>query len=162
MCYISAMRKLLVILLTALTAVALGVTPALASSSGPLVIGTGTLGAFGDPTVRVFAFEPAAGAQGTFFLSYPDKTTVLGNATCVSVTGTTAYLTARITTASGPRVPANGWSVGRYIVIGVQDNSGAPDLLNFSPGLAANPGCGPNFAATPVFPIVTGSFRVSG
>ncbi|HLK02767.1 MAG TPA: hypothetical protein VKU39_23050 [Streptosporangiaceae bacterium] len=156
------MRKLLVILLTALAAVTLLVTPVWASSSGPTVIGTGTLGAFGDPTVRVFAYELPAGAQGSFFLAYPDKTTVLGNATCLSVTGTTAYLTARITTATGPRAQANGWSVGNYMIIGIQDNSGTPDLLNFSPGFTANPGCGPNFAATPVFPIVTGSFRVSG
>lgn len=156
------MRKLLVILLTALAAVTLGVTSASASSGGPTVIGTGTLGAFGDPTVRTFAFETSAGAQGSFLLVYPDRTTVLGNATCVFVSGTTAYLTARITTANGPRAQANGWAVGRYIIIGVQDNIGTPDLLNFSPGFAANPGCGPNFAAIPVFPIVTGSFRVSG
>jgi hypothetical protein len=56
------------------------------------------------------------------------------------------------------------WFPGSYIVIGVQDNgepgTAGPDQLNFSPGFATDPGCGPNAAAAPVFPIVTGNYRV--
>jgi len=156
------MRKLFVILLSTVAAVILVALPASASSGSPTVIGTGVLGAFGDPGVRLYATESAGGAQGIFSLAYPDTTGVLGSATCLFVSGTTAYLTAKITQASGPRAQANNWAPGHYIIIGVQDSVQGPDLLNFSSGFAVNPGCGPNFAATPVFPVITGLFRVSG
>jgi hypothetical protein len=32
--------------------------------------------------------------------------------------------------------------------------------MNFSPGFAGNPGCGPNGAAVPVFPITAGNYHV--
>lgn len=158
------MRKLLLIVLAAIASVVtlVVVAPAWASSGDPMVIGSGTLGAFGDPTTRIFAIGSTAGAEGNFFLAYPDGTTVSGSATCLFASGSTAYLTARITGARGPRVAGENWFAGKYIIIGVKDNPlSVPDLLNFSPGFASNPGCGPNSAATPVFPTIKGDFRVS-
>ncbi len=32
--------------------------------------------------------------------------------------------------------------------------------MNFSPGFAANPGCGPLGAASPVYSIVSGDYKV--
>jgi len=137
-------------------------TPARAISFGPSVTGAGTLGQFGDPTVRVTAVEAATGLQGTFTVTYPDRTKVVATDTCLFVSGTTAYVTGRILLAGGPRVKAANLTRGNYVIVGVADNGGAgSDLLNFSSGFAVNPGCGPNFAATPVFPIVRGRFLVN-
>lgn len=127
------------------------------------VAGFGTLGQFGDPTVIVNAVQTRAHPNGAFIIRYPDRTFVFGPATCLFVSGHTAYLTGRITFSSGPRQQAEGWFPGSYIIIGVQDNGATgPDLLNFSPGFVANPGCGPNAAATPVFPITRGHYHVFG
>jgi len=161
------MRKLLFLLTLA---VALGaVAPAVAASASPKhdrVTGTGTLGQFGDPTVHVNAIQTAAGLKGGFTIAYPDGTFAAGLATCLLVAGNTAYITSRIISSLGPRQQAENWFSGGYIVIGVQDNGRAgtagPDLLNFSPGFATDPGCGPNGAATPVFPIIRGNYRVFG
>ena len=112
------------------------------------------------------AVQISWGPTGEFLISYPDRSVAFGAATCLFVTGHTAYLTGRIIGATGPRQQANNWAVGNYIVIGVVDTgkpvSVSPDLLNFSPGFATNPGCGPNVEAGPVFPITRGNFLVSG
>jgi hypothetical protein len=106
--------------------------------------------------------QSAAGLKGSFTISYPDGTFVAGPATCLFVSGNTAYLTGRIASASGPRVQPEGWFTGSYVIIGVQDNGepGTKDLMNFSSGFAANPGCGPNETAVPVFPLTAGNYRV--
>jgi hypothetical protein len=128
------------------------------------VTGTGTLGQFGDPTVHVNGIQTAAGLKGGFMVTYPDGTFVAGSATCLFVSGNTAYLTGRIASARGPREQPEGWFPGSYLVIGVKDNgepgTAGPDLMNFSPGFAGNPGCGPIGAATPVFPITAGNYNV--
>lgn len=156
------MRRLLLLVTIASAAVTLIIsTPAWATSTGANVSGIGTLGQFGDPTVRVGALETTDGVLGSFQVTYPDNTIVDGTASCLFVSGNTAYLTGRISAARGPRETPNGWFPGSYIIIGVADNGGAgPDLLNFSPGFASNPGCGPNFAATPAYPIVSGHYVV--
>jgi opacity protein-like surface antigen len=159
------MRKLLIIVALALAVgAAAPAASAWASPGHDQATGTGTLGQFGDPTTHVNAIQTPAGLKGGFTITYPDGTFAAGSATCLSVGGTTAYVTGRITSSSGPRQSANNWFPGSYIVIGVQDNgepgTAGPDQLNFSPGFATDPGCGPNAAATPVFPIVTGNYRV--
>ena len=130
------------------------------------VIGTGTLGQLGDPTVRVSAFQVGSAAAGRFTVAYPDRTFAAGRATCLYVAGNTAYVTGRITRSGGPRSQANNWLPGSYIVIGIQDNhkpgTTTSDELNFSPGFATNPGCGPNAEATPAFPIVRGNYFLFG
>lgn len=161
------MRKLLVLAaLASAAAVAVSLvvsTPARALPFGPSVVGIGTLGQFGDPTVRVAAVDAGTGRpEGGFTVTYPDRTRVMATDTCLFVSGTTAYVTGRIILASGPRVDPANMTPGNYMIIGVADNRGAgSDLLNFSPGFTADPGCGPNFAATPVFPIVRGRFLVN-
>jgi hypothetical protein len=164
-----AMRKLLFIVTIAWVICAFASSPASASVrqfeiTG--VIGTGTLGQLGDPTVRVDAIQTAERPAGGFLISYPDGTFAFGSATCLFVSGNTAYLTSQIIGSFGPRRQANGWFPRSYIIIGVQGSSqpgsAGSELLNFSSGFAANPGCGPNAAATPVFPVTRGSFRVFG
>jgi hypothetical protein len=158
------MRKLLFIATMALAIGALAPTSAWASPGHDQAVGTGTLGQFGDPTAHVNAVQTAAGVKGGFTIDYPDGTFATGSAACLSVSGNTAYVTSQITSSGGPRQQANNWSPGNYIVIGVQDNgepgTAGPDLMNFSPGFTTDPGCGPNGAATPVFPITTGNYRV--
>ncbi len=159
------MRKLLLIITLALViGVAAPAASAWASPGHDQVTGAGTLGLFGDPTAQVNAVQTPAGLKGGFTITYPDGTIATGSDTCLIVGGTTAYVTGQIASASGPRQQANSWFPGSYIIIGVQDNGqpggGTPDQLNFSPGFATDPGCGPNTAATPVFPIVTGNYRV--
>jgi hypothetical protein len=114
--------------------------------------------------VHVNGIQTPAGLKGGFTVSYPDGTFLEGTATCLSVSGNTAYLTGQITSASGPREQPEGWLPGSYLVIGVKDNgdpgTAGPDLMNFSPGFAGNPGCGPNGAAVPVFPITAGNYHV--
>jgi hypothetical protein len=164
-----AMRKLLFIVTIAWVICAFAPSPARASVyqfefAG--VIGSGTIGQFGDPTVRVDAFKTAESTTGGFTISYPDGTFAFGSATCLFVSGNTAYLTSQILGSFGPRQQANGWFPRSYIVIGVVGNgkpgSAGSELLNFSSGFAANPGCGPNAAATPVIPVTRGDFRVFG
>ena len=160
------MRRLLLLLTVALAAVAVG--PAVSASASPdhlgQVTGTGTLGQFGDPTAHVNAVQTSAGLKGEFTIAYPDGTFAAGPATCLAIAGTAAYVTAQITSSGGPRQQANNWLPGSFLVIGVQDNgepgTAGPDRLNFSPGFAADPGCGPNTAATPAFPITAGNYRV--
>lgn len=161
------MRRMLFILATGLAIGCLApVASAWASPGHNQVTGTGTLGQFGNPTAHVNAIQTAAGLKGGFTITYPDGTYAAGSATCLSVSGNTAYITSQIIRSAGPRQQANNWFPGGYLIIGVQDNgqpgTAGPDLLNFSPGFAANPGCGPNGAAAPVFPIVTGNYRVFG
>jgi hypothetical protein len=160
-------RKLLFLLTLA---VAIGaVAPAIPASASPVhgqLSGRGTLGQFGDPTVSVNAIQTPWGLKGGFVIAYPDGTFVAGRAACLVVAGNTAYLTSQITGSVGPRRQAENWFSGSYIVIGVQDNgepgTAGPDLLNFSPGFATDPGCGPNGEATPVFPLVRGGYLVVG
>jgi hypothetical protein len=132
--------------------------------SGELLSGSGTLGQFGDPTVVAHALAAKGETDGGFVITYPDGTYVGGSPVCLRVSGNTAYLTGRIILSYGPRVHVDNWSAGNYVVIGVQDNgkssAAQPDLLNFSPGYATNPGCGPSTAATPVFGIIKGDYRV--
>jgi hypothetical protein len=162
------MRRLLLLLTLALAAAAAG--PAVSASASPghhdQVTGTGTLGQFGDPTAHVNAIQTAAGLKGEFTIVYPDGTFVTGPAICLAIAGTTAYVTAQITSAGGPRQQANRWLPGSFLVVGVQDNgepgTAGPDRMNFSPGFAADPGCGPNGAATPVYPITAGNYQVFG
>jgi hypothetical protein len=155
------MRKLLLLVMIASAALFLAISvPARAASVGPSVTGIGTLGQFGDPTVRVSAIEMLGTAHGSLVLTYPDGTVVLATDTCLSVSGRTAYVTGQILAAYGPRAEPDNWSAGNYVIVAVVDNAGAgADLLNFSPGYAANPGCGPN-STVPIFPIVKGHFRV--
>ena len=105
------------------------------------------------------------GVKGSFTITYPDGTSVAGNVTCLAVTGNTAYVTGKITESSGPRSVPNNWPVGNFLIVGVQDNgepgTSGPDKLNFSPGFATDPGCGPNSAAVPVLNIVKGNYKVS-
>jgi hypothetical protein len=158
------MRKLLFIVTMALTIGTLAPTSAWASPGHDQVAGTGTLGQFGDPTAHVNAVQTAGGVKGGFTIDYPDGTFATGSATCLSVSGNTAYITSQITSSGGPRQQTNNWFPGNSIVIGVQDNgepgTAGPDLMNFSPGFITDPGCGPNGAATPVFPITRGNYRV--
>jgi hypothetical protein len=139
-------------------------TPAHAAPHHAQLTGTGTLGQFGDPTAHVNAIQTATGLKGGFTIAYPDGTFVAGSATCLSVSENTAFVTGQITSSAGPRAEPENWSAGSYLVIGVRDNgqpgTAGPSLLNFSPGFAADPGCGPNGAATPVFPITAGNYRV--
>ena len=160
-----AMRKLLYSLI--LGGIIAAVAPAVpASASTPTfpsfeeVTGTGTLGQFSDPTVRADVIQFGQSAVGRTLITYPDGTFVAGLATCLSVTGDTAYITSRITFAYGPMAQARSFLSGNYVVIGIQATNEPPDLLNFSSGMASDPGCGPNPAATPVFPIVRGGFLV--
>ncbi len=160
-----AMRKLVFVVTTASVVGALALAaPAWASPGQNQATGTGTLGQLGDPTAHVNAIQTAAGLKGGFTIGYPDGTFVAGSASCLVVSGNTAYITGQITSAGGPRQQADNWFAGGYLVIGVTDNgepgTAGPDLLNFSPGFAADPGCGPNGAATPVFPITAGNYRV--
>ncbi|MBV9450364.1 MAG: hypothetical protein JO345_31195 [Streptosporangiaceae bacterium] len=164
------MRKLLfvVTMASALIAVALAgpasATPR-AASSWELADGSGTLGQFGNPTVVIHALGTTSGTQGGFVITYPDGTYVAGSPTCLMVIGKAAYLTGRIILSHGARQQAGNWLSGNYVVIGVQDNSkpspAQPDMLNFSPGYATNPGCGPSTGTIPVFPITRGHFRVA-
>jgi hypothetical protein len=128
------------------------------------VTGTGALGQLGDPTAHISAIETPAGLKGGFTITYPDGTFVAGSVTCLFVSGSTAYVTSQIGSSGGPRQQANHWFPGSYIIIGVQARAGlgtaGPDLLNFSPGSAADPGCGPKATAMPVFPITTGNYKI--
>jgi hypothetical protein len=158
-------RRLLLLPTLALAAAAAGPAVLASASSGhDQVTGTGTLGQFGDPTAHVNAIQTAAGLKGGFTITYPDGTFAAGPATCLAVAGTAAYFTAQMTGSGGPRQRANNWLPGSFLVIGVQDNgepgTAGPDRLNFSPGFAADPGCGPHGAATQVFPITAGNYRV--
>ena len=161
-----AMRRLLLIVTMAVSLGALA--PAALAWAAPgrdQVTGTGTLGQFGDPTAHVNAIQTAAGLKGGFTITYPDGSFVAGSATCLLVTGTTAYVTGQITRSGGPRQQTENWLPGNFLVIGVADN-GKPGtarlgLLNFSPGFATDPGCGPN-GVTPAFPITAGNYRVFG
>src|SRR5579859_4082053 len=157
------MRKPL--LIAAISAAALALVPAtmsFAAASHNQATGTGSLGDFGNPTAHVNAVQTQAGLTGGFTITYPDGTSVSGTATCLSVSGTTAYVIGRIDESSGPREDANNWHPGGYLAIGVQDNGqpGTKDKLNFSPGFAIAPACGRVTAADPVFAVVDGNFRV--
>jgi hypothetical protein len=161
------MRRLLFVLMLIVIIATVGpAVSASASTGGAGVTGTGMLGQFGDPLVQVSASQAGSTGAGEFTIAYPDRSFVAGRVTCLFVAGNTAYLTGQITRSGGPRQQPENWLPGRYIVIGIQDNSpprtAGPDNLNFSPGFADNPGCGPNIAAVPVFPIVWGNYVVSG
>jgi hypothetical protein len=148
----------------AVALVAVSATAALASSHSQAT-GTGTLDQFGNPTAHVNAVQTKPGLKGSFTITYPDGTSVSGTPSCLSVSGDTAYVIGRIDESTGPRRDPNNWQPGNYVVIGVQDSgepgTKGPDHLNFSPGFASQPACGPNSAATPVFAIVEGNYRVS-
>jgi hypothetical protein len=152
--------------LAAAVSAALVLVPATAADAAPghdQVTGTGVLGQFGNPATHVNAVETPTGLKGGFTVQYPDTTQAAGTALCLSVTGSTAFIVAQITSASGPRQTANNWFPGGYLVIGVQDNGdpGAQsDRVNFSPGFATEPACGPNDAAQPVFLLVDGNYQV--
>jgi hypothetical protein len=153
------MRRLPIIAGATLTCLLLApVLPGNAEPSHDQAVGNGTIADFGNPTVHVNANDNNSGVKGGFTITYPDGTSVKGRATCLSVAANTAYLTGLVTKASGPR---RLWDADDFIVIGVQDNAAGPDLLNFSPGFDADPGCGPNGAAIPTIPIVEGDYRVT-
>jgi hypothetical protein len=120
----------------------------------------------GDPTAHINAIETAAGLKGRFTITYPDGTFVVGSVTCLFVSGSTAYVTSQIASSGGPRQQTLDWFPGSYIVIGVHGGTSlgtaGPDLLNFSPGFATDPGCGPKAAAMPVFPVTTGDYKILG
>jgi len=129
------------------------------------VVGTGTLGQFGEPTAYVGATGTRRGDLGAYTITYPDGTYAIGVLTCVTVTGKVGYVTGKVTFSGGPRRDANNWQRGTYIVIGVEDNGNGgaaetPDRLNFSPGLVTDPGCAPSQGAKPEFQIVRGNYRV--
>ncbi len=152
--------------LAAVAGLALALVPASAAHAAPghdQVTGTGVLGQFGNPQTHVNAVRTPAGLKGGFTVQYPDSTQASGSVTCLYVNGNTAFIDAQITSASGPRLAANNWFVGGYLVIGVQDN-GEPgagaDRVNFSPGFASQPDCGPNDAAIPAFLLVEGNYQV--
>lgn len=160
------MRKLLIVGALALTLVVLA--PPVAGQAAPnhdQATGTGALGQFGDPRAHVNAVATPSGVKGSITIDYPDGTALAGTVTCLFVSGNTAYVTGRITEASGPRQAPNGWFPGDFLVVGVQDNgepgTAGPDRMNFSPGFDSDPGCGPNGDAVPVFPIVSGNYQVS-
>jgi hypothetical protein len=158
------MRKLLAVVAGTVCAV-LVATAGHAASSHDQATGTGTLGQFGDPTAHLNANQADAASKGGFTITYPDGTSATGTATCLAVDGDTAYLTAVITEAGGPRQEPNRWFPGSYLIIGVQDRgepgTAGPDQLNFSPGFPTDPGCGPNAAATPNLGIVAGNYHVT-
>lgn len=160
------MRKTLVIgALTLGFAIAAPAAYAVAAPSHDQAVGTGTLAQFGDPTAHINANQTRSGPKGSFTITYPDGTLATGSLTCLSVDGNVAFVTGRITEAYGPLQQRNNWSVGSYVVVGVEDNgepgAAGPDRLNFTRGFAADPGCGPNSDATADFFIVKGNYRVS-
>ncbi|GIJ73170.1 hypothetical protein [Virgisporangium ochraceum] len=135
------------------------------ATPGDVLAGLGTLGDFGNPTAYLAAAGTSWGAPGAFTITYPDGTYAIGASTCLVVDGKVAYLTGKIALSGGPRRTTNAWNRGSYLVVGVEDNgnggtSETPDRLNFSPGTATDPGCGPNGMATPDFKIVRGNYRV--
>jgi hypothetical protein len=163
--YTMDMRKLFVIAATAMAFfLAIPAGTGHAAPGHDRVSGTGALGQFGDPTVDLSAVDTSDGFKGGFTIVYPDGTAVGGTVSCLSVQGNLGYLTGTILRAAGPRQAANNWLRGNHVVIGLQDNgapgAGDPDLLNFSPGFAQDPGCGPNPAATPTVEVVTGDYRI--
>jgi hypothetical protein len=158
------MRKALFLTAGVVTLMTIAIpTAGYAAPSHDQATGTGTLDpSFGSPTVHVNAVQTKPGLKGSFTINYPDGTAVTGTPVCLSVTGTTAYITGRIDQAGGPRQAGNNWSPGNYLVIGVSDNGepGTADELNFSRGSQTDPGCGENSAAKPVFTIVDGNYQV--
>jgi hypothetical protein len=154
-------------LIAILAGLALIVGPTASAATAPAhdqANGTAALGQFGDPRAHVNAVARPDGVSGTFEITYPDETFVAGDVVCVQASADIAYVTGQITESGGPRQIANNWQPGNCIVIGVlvkgEPGVRAGDPLNFSPGFAAHPGCGPNGAATPVFPIVSGNYQV--
>src|SRR5439155_3722339 len=106
----AAMRKLLIVGALALTLVVLA--PPVAGQAAPnhdQASGTGALGLFGDPRAHVNAVATPSGVKGSVTIDYPDGTALAGTVTCLFVSGNTAYVTGRITEASGPRQAPNGW-----------------------------------------------------
>lgn len=167
------MRRLLTV--AALAATLLVAGPAAASyasnTSGPgikngnYVVGTGTLGDFGEPTAYLGVWQTSYGPLGGFTVTYPDGTYAIGAVTCLTVTGKVGFVTGKIALSGGPRRDLNKWQRGNSLVIGVQDNGNAgpgeePDKLNFSPGSPTDLGCGWNGQATPDFFIVRGNYRM--
>jgi hypothetical protein len=141
--------------------------PPVSSQAAPKhdqVTGTGTAGEFGDPQLHVNAIQAPTGAKGGFTIRYPAGTTVTGRVSCLTVTGTVAFVTGVITESSGLLVARNNWAPGNYLVIGVADNgepgTAGPDRLNFSAGLPVDPNCGRNDLAIPTIKIVAGNFQV--
>jgi hypothetical protein len=155
-------RRVAVLLLTGALVAAMMVAGAGAAlaDNGDLAAGSGQIGQFGEPRVNVSAKETTNGYQGQFNIRYPNGTYVKGDVTCLYVQGNQAYIIGQIDKTEG----STSFAEGQYIVIGIQDNgepsSVPPDMLNFSPGMNTEPACGPNGAATPVIPIVSGNFEV--
>jgi hypothetical protein len=169
------MRKALVV--TSLAAALTVIAPATAgqaastdpspstSTRGDQLTGLGTLGDFGTPTAYLAAVGTSRGVAGAFTVTYPDGTYVIGHSTCLTVDGRIAYLAGRIDLSGGPRKTTNAWAKGNYLIVGVQDNGNGqagetPDKMNFSAGMATDPGCGSHGMATPDFVIVRGNYRV--
>jgi hypothetical protein len=145
----------------AAVAVVVPVSASYADPSHNQVTGDGTLGQFGDPTAHVNAIQNKSGLKGSFTITYPDGTFASGDPTCLAGTGGVAYVTGKITSSAGPRRDALAWQPGNYLVIGVKATGTAePDRLNFSAGFAADPGCGPNGAASPDFAVVDGRYKI--
>jgi hypothetical protein len=159
------MRKLLLTAAAAATVfAAMPAVGAQAATTVDSVIGAGTLGQFGDPTAYLAAAGNQRGQLGAFTITYPDGTYATGASNCLLVDGRTAYLTGRIALSGGPRRDSLRWQRGSYLLIGIEDNgdgTAVADRMNFSPGTTADPGCGPNPAASPDLVIVKGNYRVS-
>jgi len=139
-------------------------TAARAATKVESVIGAGTIDQFGSPTVYLGAIGNQRGQFGAFTITYPDGTYVTGTSNCLVVDGKTAYVTGKIALSGGPRRDANNWQRGKYLVVGIEDNGDGtvvPDKLNFSPGTAFDPGCGPNSVADPYLFIVKGNYWVT-
>jgi hypothetical protein len=157
------MRRFPLLIAVTLTIIVAAPIASAAAASHDKAVGTGTIAGFGDPTVDLSANQNKPGLRGSFTITYPDGTLVTGKPTClVLVGGNTAYVTGRITQASGARQVRNNWFPDGFLIIGVLDNgTSGTDKLNFSPGFASDPGCGPNSAATPNLALSAGDFTVS-
>jgi hypothetical protein len=156
------MSRRIALLLTAALVAAMMVAGAGAAlaDNGDLAAGSGQIGQFGEPRVNVSAKDTTNGYQGQFNIRYPNGTYLQGHVTCLFVQDNQAYIIGQVDRTEG----STAWEEGEYIVIGIQDNgppgSSPPDLLNFSPGFPTEPACGPNGAAVPFIPVVSGNFEV--
>jgi hypothetical protein len=157
-----------VILVLAVLAVTSSAQAASPTTSGTSTVkfafGEGRLGPqFGSPHVRLFALRFANTSGGLFAINYPSGRAVRGRVTCLYTSGNQAFAVGVLTSVK------DGGTVfrqGEYMVIGILDNGrasgGVPDLLNFSPSVAAAPACAPYPDAAPVFPLSSGDFFVQG
>jgi hypothetical protein len=122
-----------------------------------LVAGTGTLICCGTPMVHVNAHSDAGGAdpRGHFWIRYPSGVEFGGEVVCINALGTTSGVTGRIDRVKLAN-PALGFVEGNFLNIEITD-LGEPgsdeltaDLVNFHPGVPAQPGGCPAGANLPI------------